>query len=197
MIHRDLKPGNVLLERSGSDLDLQSATPKITDFGLAKEHGIPRDLTLTGTLLGTPCYMAPRAGAAGGQRVGPSADIYSLGTILYETLTGSPPFAAGTPEETIVRVLNEEPLSPAWLVPSLPRDLVTICLKCLEKSPDKRYATAGDLADDLRRFQAGEPIHARPVGAIERAVRWCRRRPLVAALGALSAGSSSACSPPS
>jgi eukaryotic-like serine/threonine-protein kinase len=187
VIHRDLKPGNVLLERSGSELNLESATPKITDFGLAKDQAIARDLTLTGMMMGTPCYMAPEQARSDGTQVGPAADIYSLGTILYETLTGRPPFSAGTPEETILQVLNEEPFSPKRLVPSLPRDLVTICLKCLEKPPEKRYATAGELADDLQRFQAGEPIHARPVGAIERGIRWCRRRPLVAALSALSA----------
>ena len=187
MIHRDLKPGNVLLERSGPELDLQSATPKITDFGLAKDQAIARDLTLTGMMMGTPCYMAPEQARSGGQPVGPPADIYSLGAILYETLTGRPPFSTGTPEETILQVLNEEPLSPKRLVPSLPRNLVTICLKCLEKPPEKRYATAGELADDLQRFQAGEPIRARSVGVIEHGIRWCRRRPLVAALGALSA----------
>jgi WD40 repeat protein len=118
-------------------------------------------------------------------RVGPAADIYALGTILYEMLTGRPPFDADSVAGTIVRLLHEEPLSPARLRPGLPRDLVTICLKCLEKAPHRRYASALDLAEDLRRFQAGEPIQARPVGVLERGYRWCRRRPLVAALLAL------------
>src|SRR5262249_53256360 len=139
VIHRDLKPGNVLLDHFASGGDLRSAIPKITDFGLAKDRSAARDLTLTGMMMGTPCYMAPEQARSGEMRVGPAADIYSLGAILYEMLTGRPPFSMATPEETIVQVLNDEPLSPARLEPGLPHDLVTICLKCLEKQPEKRY----------------------------------------------------------
>ena len=203
IIHRDLKPANVLLQPVGagrqeaepkpSSVDLSllpppaSLIPKVTDFGLAKDLAAPRKLTQTGAALGTPAYMAPEQvrNVRGG--VGRAADIYALGSILYEMLTGRPPFLAETLAETWTQLLNEEPLPPARLRPRLPRDLATICLKCLEKSPRQRYASAWDLAEDLRRFQAGEPIHARPVGPIGRAFRWCRRRPLVASLIALSA----------
>jgi serine/threonine protein kinase len=197
IIHRDLKPGNVLLQspsasegtasnprwRSGSEHS--PLTPKITDFGLAKHQSDDRKLTKTGMTLGTPCYMAPEQAMDTGDAVGPATDIYALGSILYEMLTGRPPFDAETPLATVMRLLHYEPLSPANLRPSLPRDLVTICLKCLEKSPRRRYASAGELADDLERFRTGRPIHARPVNAVERAYRWCRRRPLVTGLLAL------------
>jgi serine/threonine protein kinase/WD40 repeat protein len=203
VIHRDLKPANVLLrpvgggrqeaEPKSSSVDLSllpppsSLIPKVTDFGLAKDLAASRKLTQTGAALGTPAYMAPEQvrNVRGG--VGRAADIYALGSILYEMLTGRPPFLAETLAETWTQLLNEEPLPPARLRPRLPRDLATICLKCLEKSPRKRYTSAWDLAEDLRRFQAGEPIRARPVGPIGRALRWCRRRPLVASLIALSA----------
>jgi eukaryotic-like serine/threonine-protein kinase len=202
LIHRDLKPSNVLLQRTTTDknplksssvssvssvLSVIDSVPKITDFGLAKDPAAGPRLTQSGVALGTPSYMAPEQAWNRGRRVGPPADIYALGAILYEMLTGRPPFDADTPTETIVQLLQEEPLSPARLRPGLPRDLVTICLKCLEKAPRRRYATAWDLAEDLRRFQAGEPIRARPVGVIEHAYRWTRRHPLVAALLALSA----------
>jgi serine/threonine protein kinase/WD40 repeat protein len=198
LIHRDLKPANVLLAFSGrseggsggtplSERPLNEAVPKITDFGLARDQAEDRKLTRSGMALGTPCYMAPEQARVRAGGVGPAADIYALGAILYEMLTGRPPFDADTQAETIVQVLNDEPLSPARLRPRLPRDLVTICLKCLEKPPRRRYATAQDLAEDLRRFLAGEPIRARPVGFAERCYRWCRRRPLVAGLLALSA----------
>jgi serine/threonine protein kinase/WD40 repeat protein len=196
VIHRDLKPANVLLSFSRGLPDsheatlaggsrLNEATPKITDFGLAKDQADDRKITRAGTVMGTPAYMAPEQ-ARGDAAITPATDICSLGAILYEMLTGRPPFDAGDPAETVVQLLHAEPVSPLRLRPNLPRDVVTICLKCLEKSPRKRYGTALELAEDLQRFQAGEPIHARPVGFAERTYRWCHRRPLVASLLALS-----------
>jgi serine/threonine protein kinase len=196
IIHRDLKPANVLLEAPAGQPDemtnsarrqrpLIEYQPKITDFGLAKDFASERKLTQTGTAMGTPCYMAPEQ-ASGEGEVGAAADVYSLGAILYEMLTGRPPFEGDTALATISQLLHDEPLSPLRLRPGLPRDLVTVCLKCLEKQPHRRYRSALDVAEDLRRFQHGEPIRARPVTVIERAYRWCRRRPLVASLLALS-----------
>src|SRR5262249_17925913 len=171
VIHRDLKPANVLLAEDG--------TPKITDFGLAKKLD-EAGQTASGAVMGTPSYMAPEQ--AGGKAVGPLADVYALGAILYECLTGRPPFKAATPLDTIMQVISEEVVSPSLLSPQVPRDLETICLKCLQKEPAKRYTTAQALADDLRRFLAGEPIVARPVGWLERVWKWSHRRPAAAAL---------------
>jgi WD40 repeat protein len=175
IVHRDLKPANVLL--TGDD------TPKITDFGLAKKLDVA-GLTATGTVLGTPSYMAPEQADGRGDRICTATDVYALGAILYACLTGRPPFRAPTPIDTLLMVASSEPVPPSRLQPHLPRDLETICLKCLEKEPGRRYAGAADLAEDLRRFQAGEPIAARPVGRAERAWRWCRRNPAIASLAA-------------
>jgi WD40 repeat protein len=193
IIHRDIKPANILFSRdsSGSALPEESrlieGTPKISDFGLAKDQTSPHRFTLAGVIMGTPCYMAPEQVRNREGSIRPAADTYALGSLLYELLTGRPAFDAATPIEIIAQLLHEEPLSPARLRPRLPADIVTICLKCLEKSPRRRYASTCDLAEDLRRFQAHEPIKARPVGAVGRAYRWCLRKPLVAGLLGLCA----------
>ncbi len=178
VIHRDLKPANVLLAEDG--------TPKITDFGLAKKLD-DAGQTQSGAIMGTPSYMAPEQAAGKSAEIGPAADVYALGAILYECLTGRPPFKAATALDTVLQVVSDEPVPPSQLQTKLPRDLETICLKCLQKEPHKRYASAGALANDLLRLRNGEPITARPVGAIERAAKWVRRRPTATALLAVSA----------
>jgi serine/threonine protein kinase/Tfp pilus assembly protein PilF len=202
IIHRDLKPHNVLLARSdrpeaillGNPVDPAGPfEPKIGDFGLAKRlDGAPggsatRGLTQTGVVMGTPSYMAPEQALGKGSDIGPPADTYALGAILYELLAGRPPFKGETPLDTLNQVVNDEPVSPVRLQPKVPRDLETICLKCLAKDQPKRYATAEALAEDLRRFRKGEPINARPTPTWERLRKWARRKPSVAALaGALA-----------
>jgi eukaryotic-like serine/threonine-protein kinase len=177
IIHRDLKPANILLAADG--------TPKITDFGLAKQVEDDSSQTRTGAILGTPAYMAPEQ-ARGWGVIGPAADIYSLGAVFYDLLTGRPPFEGITALDTLQMVQSHEPVPPQRHQPSIPTDLQTICLKCLHKAPAGRYLTAQDLADDLRRFLDGQPIQARPTPLWERVLKWVRRRPAQAAL--LAAG---------
>jgi WD40 repeat protein len=186
VIHRDLKPANILLQAHGLQ-PVGLPVPKITDFGLAKQIDSAAGRTRTGAVMGTPSYMAPEQAGGKSKEIGPACDTYALGSILYELLTGRPPFRAETPLDTILQVIGNEPLPPSRLRPKLPRDLETICLECLQKAPARRYASAGALADDLQRFLDGKPIEARPTPAWERLAKWARRRPAVAALTLLSA----------
>jgi WD40 repeat protein/serine/threonine protein kinase len=211
VVHRDLKPANILLQKSlttedaeerrgreSADYPLRAAassavsdfSPKITDFGLGKHvaEKAASDPTLTpsGTILGTADYMAPEQAGGRKQAIGPAADIYALGAILYELLLGRPPFHGESDVDTLLLVRTQEPVPPRRLRPKLPRDLETICLKCLQKDPAKRYPSAGALADDLRRFLAGRAILARPVGQLERVWRWSRRNPHLAAAHAFT-----------
>ena len=202
-LHRDLKPSNVLIDTHDQ--------PRITDFGLAKRYGVPPsggqapetpsasitsgalpakagtpyDLTLSGQVLGSPNFMPPEQAAGKRGQIGPHSDVYSIGAILYHLLTARPPFLAETLTETLQQVQHSDPIAPRLLNPAAPRDLETICLKCLEKEPRQRYATAQALADDLGRYLNSEPVHARPVGPAGKAARWCRRKPALA--GALAA----------
>ncbi len=211
VLHRDLKPANILLSVPSCHLSVVSAdvarkprtadnrppttdnwqlttSPKITDFGLAKliEAGQEKQravgLTRSGAIMGTPAYMAPEQADGRTKDIGAGTDVYGLGAILYELLTGRPPFVGETELDTLLAVRLHEPVAPRLLRPKVPRDLETICFKCLQKEPSKRYTSAQDLADDLQRYSRGEPVHARPVSTTERLVRWCRRNPRVAVL---------------
>lgn len=176
ILHRDLKPSNILVD--------DKLTPLITDFGLAKQVDGQSQMTMSGTIIGTPSYMPPEQAAGRIDDVDVRSDVYSMGAILYELLTGSPPFRSSSPFETIRQVLETEPVAPRMLNGALPVDLETICLKCLQKEQGKRYQSAEELAAELERFLEGEPILARPIGRMERTWRWCRRNPKMAGLAA-------------
>ena len=179
VLHRDLKPSNILLDAQGE--------PHVADFGLAKMLACESGFTFTSSVLGSPNYMAPEQASGRTAEVTVAADVYGLGAILYELLTGQPPFEAATPIETIRKVCDQEPVQPRQLNSAVETDLETICLKCLHKDPSGRYASAEELAKDLERWLDGQPILARPVGRLEQARRWCQRQPALASALAMSA----------
>lgn len=175
VLHRDLKPSNILIDASGE--------PRITDFGLARRMDMDSTLTRTGQVMGTPGYVAPEQWSGGAMAVTTASDIYGLGAVLYHLLTGRAPFVGDTPAAILRQVEVQDPISPRVLLPSVPRDLETITLKCLAKDPQRRYASARGLGEDLERYLRGEPILARRVGMLERSWRWSRRHPMIAVLG--------------
>jgi serine/threonine protein kinase len=198
IVHRDLKPGNILLQQedegsssgkgdkssgSGACFSISDASfqPKVADFGVAKQLGASTDHTATGEIIGTPGYMAPEQAQGNTDLIGPACDVYALGAILYEALTGRPPFQAKTVLETLRQVVSDDPISPRRVRSIVPRDLEAICLKCLEKNPAHRYPSAEALADDLHRFTARLPVVARPLSLTSRWLKWARRRPVWAA----------------
>ena len=172
ILHRDLKPANILIDAAGE--------PHVLDFGIARRIGADSSLTVEGAVMGTPSFMAPEQAAGKSKELGAAADIYGLGAILYFLLTGRPPFVAAAPLDTLVQVLEGEVIVPRLINPRLPRDLERICLRCLEKSPERRYPTAGALAEDLERFVRDEPVQARPPGLKPLLVHWMRRQPALA-----------------
>jgi serine/threonine protein kinase len=179
VLHRDLKPSNVLVDLNDE--------PHVTDFGLAKRLDVNSELTLSGQVLGSPSYMSPEQASGKRGKTGRYSDVYSLGAILFHLLTGRPPFVAETITDTIRLVLERDPITPRTLVTGIPRDLDTICLKCLEKEPAKRYSTARELVEELDRFLNHEPIRARYTSRAEKVWRWCRRKPMVASLSGATA----------
>jgi serine/threonine protein kinase len=198
ILHRDIKPNNILLtwpqaaapgapatDHGLRTTDSFALVPKLTDFGLAKRTQHGEEETKSGTMLGTPLYMAPEQAEGRLRDIGPHTDIYALGVILYELLTGRPPFQGDSDWSLRAQIAETEPVPPRRLRADLPRDLETICLQCLQKDPGRRYPTAEALAGDLRRFRDGKPVAARSVGRPERLWRWCRRRAIYAALWAL------------
>jgi serine/threonine protein kinase len=178
ILHRDLKPSNILLDSSGE--------PRVADFGLAKWLSAGGTLTETGEVVGTPAYMALELASGHKGAATTAADVYGVGAILYELLTGRPPMRGSNRLDTVLKVINDDPVPPRKLDPRIPVDLETICLKCLEKEASKRYASAGDVADDLRRYLSNEPILARPAGNVRRFTKWVKRRPALAGLVAVS-----------
>ena len=173
VVHRDIKPSNIMVRPDGS--------PVVMDFGLAKRDAGEVTMTMDGQVLGTPAYMSPEQARGEGHRLDRRGDVYSLGVVLYQLLTGEVPFRGNT-RMLLHQVLHDDPKTPRTLNDKVPRDLETVCLKALAKEPGRRYQTAEELAADLRRFLAGEPVRARPAGQLEKAWRWCRRRPAVAGL---------------